>query len=172
MLNFAAMAALRSGGDDQLGSEERSLALVRAVVSDFEPAREDPLVPPRARRRVERARAFIAAKPEANRSLEEIAAAAACSPFHLVRLFRRQTGMTIRGYRLRLRLATVLQDLADGSTDLTESALRAGFSDHSHMTTSFRRIFGCTPSALREELGTGGLRKRSKFLQAASEKQA
>ena len=172
MLDFAVMAVLRSGGDDRLASEERSLALVRAVASDFGPAREDPLVLATARRRVERARAFIAAKPQANRNLEEVAAAAACSPFHLARLFKRQTGMTIRGYRLRLRLATVLQDLADGSMDLTESALRAGFSDHSHMTTSFRATFGRTPSALREELGTSGLRKRSKFLQAASEKQA
>jgi AraC-like DNA-binding protein len=168
LLNFAVMSALRPGAGDRLASEEMSLGLVRAIAGDFGLARDDPRVPVTARRRVERARAFIAAEPEADHKLEEVAAAAACSPFHLARLFKRLTGMTIRGYRLRLRLATALQDLADGSTDLTGSALRAGFSDHSHMTASFRKTFGRTPSSLRDELGTGGLRKQSKLLQAAA----
>lgn len=168
VLNFTVMSALRPGAGDRLASEEMSLELVRAIAGDFGLSPADPRVPEAARRRVERARAFVAAKPDADHRLEEVAAAAACSPFHLARLFKRQTGMTIRGYRLRLRLAVALQDLADGATDLTASALRAGFSDHSHMTASFRRIFGRTPSSLRDELGTGGLRKESKLLQAAT----
>lgn len=171
LLNFAVMSAL-PGADDRLASEEMSLELVRAIAGDFDLAREDPRAPVTVLQRVERARAFIAAKPEADHQLEEVAAAAACSPFHLARLFRRQTGMTIRGYRLRLRLATALQDVADGSTDLTASALRAGFSDHSHMTASFRKVYGRTPSSLRDELGAGGLREKSKLLQAVAEPRA
>ena len=89
VLNFAVMSALRPGASGRLASEEMSLELVRAIAGDFGLSREDPRVPVAVRRRVERARAFIAAKPEADHRLEEVAAAAACSPFHLARLFKR-----------------------------------------------------------------------------------
>jgi AraC family transcriptional regulator len=168
VLNLQAMAALGADESDRLTSEETTLGLVQAIASDFDLSREDRHVPMTARRRVQRARAFIAAQPEADHSLAAVAAAAACSPFHLARLFKRHTGMTIRGYRRRLRLVMALDHLADGATDLTGLAMRAGFSDHSHMTTSFRRVFGSTPSALRESLRSRGLKKQSKFLQAAA----
>jgi AraC-like DNA-binding protein len=170
VLHLQAMSALSADKSDRLASEETALGLVQAIVSDFDLSREDAHVPMIARQRVQRARAFIASRPEADHSLDAVAAAAACSPFHLARLFKRQTGMTIRGYRLRLRLATALHYLADGATDLTGVAIRAGFSDHSHMTASFRKVFGSTPSALREKLRSRGLKKQSKFLQATAEK--
>jgi AraC family transcriptional regulator len=170
VIHLQAMAALRADESDRLASEETTLGLVQAIVSDFDLSRDDPRVPVTARRRIQRARAFIATQPEADRGLEAVAAAAACSPFHLARLFKRQTGMTIRGYRRRLRLATALDCLADGATDLTGLAMRAGFSDHSHMTASFRKVFGSTPSALREKLRGHGLKKQSKFLQAAADR--
>jgi AraC family transcriptional regulator len=169
VLHLQTMAALGADESDRLASEETTLGLVQAIVSDFDLSREDRPVPMTARQRVQRARAFIASKPEADHSLEEVAAAAACSPFHLARLFRRHTGMTVRGYRRRLRLAMALEHMADGETDLTGLAIRAGFSDHSHMTRSFRKVFGSTPSALRERLRGRGLKKQSKFLQAAAD---
>jgi AraC family transcriptional regulator len=170
VLHLQAVAALGADETDRLASEETTLGLVQAIVGDFDLSREDRHVPMTARRRVQRARAFIATQPEADHSLEAVAAAAACSPFHLARLFKGQTGMTIRGYRRRLRLAMALDHLADGAPDLTGLAIRAGFSDHSHMTTSFRKVFGRTPSALREQLRRQGLKKQSKFLQAAADK--
>jgi AraC family transcriptional regulator len=166
LFNFQVIRALRSDASDRLAAEEMALTLLRAVASDFDLGRNDPRAPARIRQRIERARAFIATQPDANHGLEEVAAAAACSPFHLARLFKRHTGMTLRGYRLRLRLATVLDLLADGATDLTALALHVGFSDHSHMTTSFRRIFGSTPSRLRDTLRAADLKEHSKFLQA------
>lgn len=161
----------RLGADrrDRLAAEEATLGLLTAIAADFDLTREDPRSPASARRRVQRARAAIAAEPAANLGLEAVAAAAGCSPFHLARLFKRETGTTLRGYRLRLRLALVLHDLAEGASDLTALAFRTGFSDHSHMTTTFRKAFGSTPSALRERLGSAGLARRSTFLQAASE---
>jgi AraC family transcriptional regulator len=172
VLHLQTMPVLGADDGDQLGPEEATLQLVRAIASDFALSTEDARVTATARRRVQRARAFIAARPEASHGLEVVAAAAACSPFHLARLFKGQTGMTIRGCRLRLRLAMALHHLADGATDLTGLALRSGFSDHSHMTASFRKTFGSTPSALREKLTARGLKKQSKFLQAAAEARA
>jgi AraC family transcriptional regulator len=170
VLNLRTMAALGADPSDRLACEETTLTLVQAIAGDFDLAREDPQVSLTARRYIESARALIAAQPEADPGLEAVAAVAGCSPFHLARLFKRQTGMTLRGYRLRLRLATALHQLADGATDLTGLAIRAGFFDHSHMTTCFRKFFGSTPSALREKLRSSRLKRESKFLQAAAER--
>jgi AraC family transcriptional regulator len=160
------MAAVAAEARDRLAAEETTLGLVRAIAGDFGLARHDRRAATPARRRVNRARAFIAATPAADHGLEAVAAAAACSPFHLARLFKRETGMTVRQYRLRLRLAIALEELAGGAADLSALAVRTGFSDHSHMTGSFRKVFGATPSALRESLRSAGLAKLSTFLQA------
>ena len=164
-LSLHVTAAIAAGAPrDRLAAEEAALGLVRAIAGDFGLARDDRRSP--ARRRVDRARAFIAADPATDHGLDAVAAAAACSPFHLARLFRRETGMTIRQYRLRLRLAIALDALAEGAADLSALAARAGFADHSHMTGSFRKIFGATPSALRETLRSAGLMQLRRFFQA------
>ncbi|WP_225767429.1 AraC family transcriptional regulator [Inquilinus sp. Marseille-Q2685] len=163
-LTLQVMAAVAAEAGDRLAAEEAALGLVRAVAGDFGLARDDRRAP--ARRRVDRARAFIAAAPAADRGIDAVAAAAACSPFHLARLVRRETGMTIRQYRLRLRLAVALEELAGGAADLSALAVRTGFADHSHMTGSFRKVFGKTPSALRRTLRSAGLTQLSTFLQA------
>ncbi|MGK9164746.1 helix-turn-helix transcriptional regulator [Inquilinus limosus] len=167
VLNRRVMSALAASVPERLAAEEAAIELVRAVAGDFDLLPND-CHAPAARRRVARARAFIAVDPAADHGLDAIADVAACSPFHLARLFRRETGMTIRQYRLRLRLAVALEELADGAADLSGLAVRMGFSDHSHMTGSFRKIFGTTPSALREALRGPGLRQMSKFLQAGA----
>ncbi|MGK9232810.1 helix-turn-helix transcriptional regulator [Inquilinus limosus] len=167
-LNLGVMSEIAANGRERLAAEEVAVGLVRAVAGDFDLLPDDRHATATARRRVARARAFIAANPAADHGLEAVADAAACSPFHLARLFRRETGMTIRQYRLRLRLAVALEELADGAADLSGLAVRTGFSDHSHMTGSFRKIFGTTPSALREALRGPGLRQMSKFLQAGA----
>jgi AraC family transcriptional regulator len=167
-LNLRVMSAIAANKNDRLAGEEAVLSLVRAIASNFNLFTDDRPGSTVARRRVARARAFIAEAPEANHSLEDVAAAAACSPYHFARLFKRHTGMTIRDYRRRLRLAIALQELADGATDLSALAARLGFSDHSHMTGSFRSAFGRTPSSLREEMRGSGLRQLSKFFQAAA----
>jgi transcriptional regulator GlxA family with amidase domain len=59
----------------------------------------------------------------------------------------------VRAYRLRLRLALVLDRLRQGANDLADVALEAGFSHHSHMTSACRTLLGHTPSGLRKELG-------------------
>lgn len=137
---------------DALGATESALEVLRAAARDYGSLREDRGSPETARRRVARARALIAAAPQVNHGIESIAAEAACSPFHLARLFRRYTGMSLRGYRLRLRLALALERLAEGADDLTALALETGFSDHSHLTASFRKVLGAPPSQLRKFL--------------------
>ena len=81
--------------------------------------------------------------------LEALAAEAACSPFHLLRAFRRRYGATPHAYQQRLRLerARVLLRVPEGT--ITAIAHQLGFAHHSHFSAAFRRAFGTTPRAYR-----------------------
>ena len=70
------------------------------------------------------------------------------SPFHLARVFRRESGLTIHAYVHQLRLRTALERVMDRE-DLSRVAVDLGYATHSHFTASFRRSFGVPPSSLR-----------------------
>lgn len=82
-------------------------------------------------------------------TLEAIAEEVHYSVYHMCRVFRQQTEFTIHQYQDQLRLRTALESLTAGATDLTDLAFRLGYSSHSHFSQSFRRSFGCPPSALQ-----------------------
>jgi AraC-like DNA-binding protein len=81
-----------------------------------------------------------------------VARAACASPDHLTRIFRRETGSTLHGYLVRLRLAVALDAVIETEVDLTELAFDLGFASHSHLTYAFRRRYGVPPGAVRREL--------------------
>jgi AraC-like DNA-binding protein len=104
----------------------------------------------RHRRLVDAARELIAADPGADHTLQEIGQAVGSSPYHLVRVFRAQTGMPLHRYRNQLRLRLALERIAQqGNRDLTAIALELGYSSHSHFTEAFRREYHVSPSAFR-----------------------
>jgi AraC-like DNA-binding protein len=72
------------------------------------------------------------------------------SMFHLCRTFRAATGKTLHQYRTQFRVRSSLEAVCKQSARLVETALDAGFSSHSHFTSSFRKEFGWTPSQARE----------------------
>ena len=82
-------------------------------------------------------------------SLERIATQLHYSPFHLCRIFRKQTGQSIRHYLNQLRLRSSLEFVTQANTDLTSLALSLGFASHSHFTEAFRKTFGVPPSTVR-----------------------
>ncbi len=98
---------------------------------------------------VERARQFIAEDPTRREGLAAIANAAACSPFHLARQFRRHTGRSLHAYRDDLRLSLALQRLSAGASSLAQLALELGYAHHSHFSAAFKRCLGLTPSQMR-----------------------
>jgi AraC family transcriptional regulator len=84
-------------------------------------------------------------------TLQRIAREAGVSVYHLCRMFRRVTGTTLHQYRQNLRLRWSLEGVIESRQPLVEIALDAGFSSHSHFTSSFHREFSQTPSFLRME---------------------
>ena len=107
---------------------------------------------------VERVKDHFAERFMGKTYLEKLAEVAGCSPFHLCRIFRRETGLSLSSYRTKLRLGAALDRVEE---DLASLALELGFSSHSHFTESFRRLFGRSPSALRQlsRLRRGHIRK-------------
>ncbi|HJT18653.1 MAG TPA: helix-turn-helix transcriptional regulator, partial [Thermoanaerobaculia bacterium] len=102
----------------------------------------------RHRDSVEEVKRVVAAAPQKNISLRQLARSAECSPYELCRRFRRETGMTITQFRHSLRLRTALE-LLRAHSDITAIALDLGYASHSHFTAAFRRCFGLTPSQFR-----------------------
>ena len=71
------------------------------------------------------------------------------SASHLAHLFRSETGLSVRDYLTRVRVA-VAQDLLAGTDEnLDAIAARVGFGDTSHLAHVFQRITGRPPSAYR-----------------------
>jgi AraC-like DNA-binding protein len=94
-------------------------------------------------RRVQRA--LAGRLDDGDRDLASLAAVAGLSEGRLVHVFREQVGLPIRPYILWLRMRRAVQTLHLGRT-LTEAAHEAGFADASHLSRTFRRMFGLAPS--------------------------
>jgi AraC-like DNA-binding protein len=148
---------------DGLEAEEAALLALGAVAGD---ERGGAVQAPRAggaggtrpgraaratrRRRVAEVRALLAADPARPWRLADIGRAVHCSPYHLARQFRAETGTSVGGHLARLRAGLALDRLADGDDDLARVGLDAGFAHHSHFTARFRAVFGITPSQARD----------------------
>lgn len=101
-------------------------------------------------------------------TLSGLARAVFSSPFHLARVFRRETGLSIHAQLNRLRLRRALHEIADGMPDLTKLALDLGFSSHAHLTQAFAREYGQSPSRIRSALSSTRERKSSRNLEACA----
>ncbi len=111
--------------------------------------------------RLHLARHFAEALP-----LARLARIAHLSIYHFCRVFRALTGFSVHRYRTELRLRWALEQVGRGARDLTEVALDAGFTSHSHFTTAFARAFGCTPSEVRSLQHARRLTRNRKILKA------
>jgi AraC family transcriptional regulator len=92
---------------------------------------------------------ILSARLESGLTLRHIAGEVGMSVYHLCRLFYRATGMTLHDYRQKLRLRWSLESVVESRRPLVDIALEAGFSSHSHFTSSFHREFDQTPSRAR-----------------------
>jgi AraC-like DNA-binding protein len=101
---------------------------------------------------VRRARDYLEACYRENVSLDDLSRAAYLSPFHLIRVFRRETGLTPHAYLNQVRINRGKVLLAQGWT-IAAAALETGFVDQSHLTRQFKRLLGVTPGQYRRAAG-------------------
>src|SRR3954462_397575 len=84
-------------------------------------------------------------------TLDEVAAIAGISRFHLVRAFAAATGLPVMRYVRARRLSEAARALADGAPDILSVALDADYGSHEAFTRAFREQFGITPDAARAQ---------------------
>ncbi len=90
-------------------------------------------------------------------SLPTLAGVAGLSSSRLMHVFTESVGVPLRPYLLWLRIQHAAGALMSG-TGVTEAAHQAGFSDAAHMTRTFRRMLGATPTeVVRHNTGTQGV---------------
>ncbi len=65
----------------------------------------------------------------------------------LMRLFQRETGLSFRGWRQRMRLLSSLSLLEEGDS-VTNTALACGYDSTSAFIAAFKSLFGFTPGEL------------------------
>lgn len=89
-------------------------------------------------------------------SLKTLAEISGLSQSRFMHVFTESVGVPVRPYILWLRLQRAACELMDGRT-VTEAAHSAGFSDAAHLTRTFRRMLGATPSdlAVRKRMSSG-----------------
>ena len=96
---------------------------------------------------VARAKRFIAERADQSPSLADIARGAHSSPFHLTRLFRQRTGLSLHQYVMAYKLRRSLWQLERYDGRLAHLAAAMGFSDLPHFSRQFQRAFGLSPRA-------------------------
>lgn len=89
-------------------------------------------------------------------SLKTLARVSGLSPSRFMHVFTESVGVPLRPYILWLRLQRGSCELMNGAT-ATEAAHISGFSDAAHLTRTFRRMLGTTPTdlALRKRMSRG-----------------
>lgn len=105
-------------------------------------------------RLVDRTKLVLASDLSRRWALAEIGAEVGVSPVYLTQVFQQVEGVPLYRYQLRLRLARAL-DLLGEVGDLTALGLELGFSSHSHFTAAFQKVYGRTPSELRQAVLRG-----------------
>lgn len=98
-------------------------------------------------RRIHLAVQSLVRNPGDDNSAAALADEAAMSPSYFQHKFKEETGVSFRRFRNWIRLRAVLRDASHGAP-LTEAAHDAGFASSSHLSTTFKDMFGMSPIQL------------------------
>jgi len=89
--------------------------------------------------------------PHQAHPLTDLAERAGLSPSRFLHLFKAETGVPLRRYRIWNRMGAAVRACSEGAS-LTEAAHAAGFGSSAHFSTAFRDMFGMMPSGLLKTL--------------------
>ena len=106
-------------------------------------------------RRIARAMARLADRPDRPPTLEELAAAAAFSPCHFHRIYRAVAGEVPAETLAPARLSRAAVELLRSGAPVARIARRAGCGSAAASTRAFRAAHGVPPAAYRARGGVG-----------------
>jgi AraC-like DNA-binding protein len=145
---------IEAGTAGRLEIDSRLLGLLTGLIRRHAEARPPESQTGREPAAAARAREYIHSHADRNVSLRELAEVSFLSPFHLARVFTRQTGLPPHAYLVQVRVKNARR-LMDQGLAPAEAAARTGFVDQSHLTRCFKRITGLTPGQYRKMIQDG-----------------
>lgn len=138
---------------DLLAVEDALIDALSTLLKRYARTEEAPLgrIAPGAHdARVETMKALLAADLATPLRVADLAQAVGLSAFHATRLFTQATGLPPHAWRTQLRLQRALAPLREGRS-VADVAAAQGFTDQSHFTRHFRRMFGVPPGRWQSE---------------------
>ena len=145
---WAALHRRMMAGRESLQLEEEFFALLGEILQmagSFVPTAR-----PAQQHKVAKARSYLGERFAEPVSLGELAAHVGLSPYHLLRSFRDQVGITPGAYQIQLRVIEARRRLREGAT-IAGTAAEVGFADQSHLTRHFQRIIGTSPGRYSQQ---------------------
>lgn len=82
--------------------------------------------------------------PEQQFSLNDMAKTAFITPYHLIRKFESENGLTPHQFQIQCRIRKA-QRLLERNIKVAEAAQETGFCDQSHFSKTFKRLVGFSP---------------------------
>lgn len=135
---------LESGEASLLEQESRLIRMLACLILRHADAPPVLHTAGREQGAVKRAKDYIEAYFSENISVDQIAGAAYLSPFHFIRVFHKETGLTPHAYLIQVRIRQARALLSRGCS-VASAAYQTGFADQSHLTRHFKRIVGIPP---------------------------
>lgn len=84
-------------------------------------------------------------------SLDDVSGLLGLSKEYFCRFFKKNMGMTFLNYLSEVRLAHTYDDLLNTNAPISEVMEANGFTNQKLFNSSFKALYGCTPSAVRKE---------------------
>ena len=101
---------------------------------------------------IEEVTAYINEHFKEDPPLETLAKIAVLSPYHFIRVFKKETGMTPHEYIINLKIRTVKYLLKNTTLPIKDICYEAGFSGESVLCSAFRRHAGMSPTEYRKNV--------------------
>ena len=102
--------------------------------------------------RVIKALKYIEANLGTNLDLKEVARAACVSPFHFHRLFKQETGLTLKKFIEALKIDQAIKMIVRPETKIQDVAAYLGYNDAETFSRAFKRRYRISPDDLRKVL--------------------
>jgi AraC-like DNA-binding protein len=144
--NEPAVIAIMTGLAENRIAAQQGRASLAGLLGIGGPAKSSPRIAP--------ALQHMRDVPHQAHRLKTLAARAGLSPSRFLHLFKAETGVPLRRYRIWNRMGAAVRACGEGAS-LTEAAHAAGFVSSAHFSSAFRDMFGMMPSDLAKALRAG-----------------
>lgn len=92
---------------------------------------------------------YVTSNLKEDLSLERIADELQISSSHLRKIFKEETGITLKSYITEVRMDTIKTLLIETKMTISDISLRAGYVSAQSFARAFKKAFGVTPTEFR-----------------------